>query len=107
MTDSNDDERPPQASSESSSERPTMLKYLAPNEDSLALRARRRQRVVGGVVACLTVFISVFAFILGTIPGGPPRSVRDALIVPLFAATLLSCVTAWQHFVRRRVWFIQ
>ena len=105
MTDSNDDKRPPQASSEKSTEHPQMLNYLPPLDDPLALQARRRQRVVGCVLACLTVFISVFALILGTIPGG--RNVRYAVIVSLFAATLLSSVTAWEHFVRRRVWFIQ
>ena len=90
-----------------SRESPPPLNYLAPRDD-IAARRRRRALIIGGAIAsCLTVFASVFLFILLSLDfhaagGRPPHLIRNALIPPVFFSLMLGGLTAFQYFRGKR-----
>lgn len=87
------------------------LFYFAPRDDVVMKHRRKTQRASGAVLAGAAVFFSVFAYILGLLHVDNYRlTLRDklsALVVPIGAILALGAITAFQHFVRGRRWFIQ
>jgi hypothetical protein len=86
---------------------PTPLNYLSPRDDIAARRTRRRLIIGGAITSCLTVFVSVFVFILGSLDfhaagAGPPHLIRNALILPVFFSLAVGGLTAFQYFRGRR-----